>query len=128
MLLLSGYSGSLLRNERGGTLLHEKYTYYDWLTEQNLSSGQQSKLHIFLYLISDKLTGNLITAEYDKKIRDTVPEFAHILDASAITRELVYSTLETNFLFTKQSIDRMVEGMGNQGNFAKLTEFMGRPK
>ncbi|XOS90950.1 hypothetical protein ACLMAB_19590 [Brevibacillus laterosporus] len=47
--------------------MHEKYTYYDWLTEQNLSSGQQSKLHIFLYLISDKLTGNLITAEYDKK-------------------------------------------------------------
>lgn len=117
-----------LENEQGGTILPEKFTYYDWFTEQNLSSEKQSKLTILLHLISDKLTGDTITAEYDRKIRDSVPEFVHILDASEITQELVHTTLESNFLFTKQSINRMFEGMGNQGNFAKLAEFMGQPK
>ncbi|MCR8996849.1 hypothetical protein GOP56_18775 [Brevibacillus sp. 7WMA2] len=107
--------------------MREKHTYYDWLIEQNVSPDQQSKLHILLYLLSDKLTGDLITAEYDRKIRDSVPEFAHILDASTITQELVYSTLESNFQFSKASINKMIEGMRKQGNFAKLTEFMGQP-
>ncbi|MDN9010686.1 hypothetical protein [Brevibacillus laterosporus] len=50
--------------------MREKNTYYDWLIEQNVSPDQQSKLHILLYLLSDKLTGDLITAEYERKIRD----------------------------------------------------------
>ncbi|MGK5508154.1 hypothetical protein [Brevibacillus formosus] len=104
--------------------MSQEFTYYDWFLEQNLTSEQESKLNILLYLISDKLTNEKIVEDYDRKIRQTAPEFVHILDAPEITHELIITTLVANFQLTTESVSQMFEGMRNQGNFAKLAEFM----
>ncbi|ASJ53312.1 hypothetical protein BP422_06950 [Brevibacillus formosus] len=104
--------------------MSQEFTYYDWFLEQNLTSEQESKLNILLYLISDKLTNENITEDYDRKIRQTAPEFVNILDAPEITHELIITTLVANFQLTRESVSQMFEGMRNQGNFAKLAEFM----
>ncbi|RNB85278.1 hypothetical protein EDM59_12805 [Brevibacillus nitrificans] len=103
--------------------MSQKFTYHDWVLEQKLSPEQNIALSILLRLMAGKLEGEILP-EIEKKIRSKHPGLAHILDIPEISQEMVFTTLEANLSLPRVQISRMFEGIQNQGNFARLAEFM----